>query len=179
MSASCPLVRFATEAIKGIYDSLMEVETPRDFGKKLDVTANKTAVMERIGTLSPDVAKLLLEEALDEHYIRFIPAEYASKLINKYSPRDVNAQNYMYESLGWKRKKFAWDTGPQKRCWYREENPDHPTFGSKGVWLEGSYRPVVVNRVDDPKPKPKKKIEAGYEPIKDQILRIRNLLNDK
>jgi hypothetical protein len=33
--------------------------------------------------------------------------------------------------------------------------------------------------VDDPKPKGKKKIEAGYEPISAQIIRIRNLLNDK
>ena len=58
-------------------DRTTELETHRDFGKKLDVTANKTAVMERIGTLSPDVAKLLLEEALDEHtsvsYLRSMP----------------------------------------------------------------------------------------------------------
>lgn len=168
-----------SKGIKGIYDSLMKLDTPRDFGKKLDVTADKTAVMERIGTLSPDVAKLLLEEALSEHHIRFVPAEYASKLINKYSPRDVNAQNYLFPSLGWSRKKFAWDAGDQKRCWYREENPDYPTTGSKGVWLEGSYRAVVVDRVDDPKPKGKKRFEDGYEGISAQIIRIRNLLNDK
>jgi hypothetical protein len=167
------------KGIRGIYDSLMEVETPRNFGKKLDVAGNKTEVMERIGGLSPDVAKLLLEEVLDEHLIRIIPAEYASKLINKFSPREINAQNYLFPSLGWNRKKFAWDAGDQKRCWYREDNPDHPTSGSKGVWLEGSYRAVVVDRVDDPKTKPKKKIEAGYEPISAQIIRIRNLLNDK
>ena len=160
-------------------DRTIELETPRDFGKKLDVTANKTAVMERIGALSPDVAKLLLEEVLDEHHIRFIPAEYASKLINRFSPREINAQNYLFPSLGWSRKKFAWDAGDQKRCWYREENPDYPTTGSKGVWLKGSYRTVVVDRVDDEKPKGMKKFEDGYEPISLQIFRIRNLLNDK
>ena len=168
------------KGIKGIYDGLMKLEMPSDFGKKLDITGSKTGVMERIGALSPDVAKLLLEEALDENLIRFVPAEYASKLINKYSPRDVNAQNYMFTSLGWSRKKFAWDGGDQKRCWYREEHPDHPTTGSKGVWLKGSFRSVVFNRVEDEKPKNKKQhIADGYESISWHLVRIRNLLHDQ
>jgi hypothetical protein len=167
------------KGIKGIYDSLMKLEMPSNFGKKFDVTANKTAVMERIGELSLDVAKLLLEEGLDEHHIHFIPMEYASKLINKYSPRDVNTQNYLFSSLGWSKKKFAWDAGDQKRCWYREENPDYPTTGGKGVWLKGGIRAPVVNRVDDPTPKEKTTVEDGYEPVSSQIQRLRNLLNDK
>lgn len=122
---------------------------------------------------------MLLEEALDENLIRFVPAEYASKLINKYSPRDVNAQNYMFSSLGWSRKKFAWDGGDQKRCWYREEYPDHPTTGSKGVWLKGSFRSIVFSRVDDETPKEKKRFEDGYESISCQLIRIRRLLNDQ
>lgn len=165
------------KGIKGIYDKLMSVEVSRDFGKKLDVTRHKTSVMDRIGEMAPDVAMQLIEEQLDEHLIYFLTSEDAAKLIKKITYRDINSQNYLFESLGWKKKKFSWDAGPQKRCWYREANPDYPTSGSKGVWLAGSFRsPVMSDARGDPRAMVK--IEDGYEPITSHLLRAKKLINE-
>ena len=124
--------------------------------------------------MAPDVVMQLIEEQLDEYDMYFLTTEDAAKLIKQITPRDINAQNYLFESLGWKKKKFSWDLGPQKSCWYREANPDYPASGSKGVWLPEGNRQAMEAR--------NSKLQwhyAGYEPISLRLTRCTALWDEK
>ena len=117
--------------IKGIYDQLIVRDVPSDFGLKLDIRKHRTAFMERLSDLSPDIAKQILEETLERKGIVFVPVELATKLINRITPREVNAQTHLFTELGWLKGKFAWGGGSQQRAWYRLIDPDKPPSRGK------------------------------------------------
>ena len=121
------------EGIKGIYDKLMSRDVPDDFGSKLDITAHSTEIMTRLRDLSPDVAKQIIDEVLEEKHIVFVPVEYASKIINLYAHREINAQTHLFQELGWKKGKFAWGGGAQKWAWVKEIEAKYPAARGK-VW---------------------------------------------
>lgn len=106
------------EGVKGIYDQLMRRDVPQDFGLKVDITKHRTDIMERLQDLAPDAAKQVLEETLKDKNIVFVPMKLAHQLINKITPREINAQTHIFSELGWRKGKFAWDGGPQNRAWY-------------------------------------------------------------
>lgn len=106
------------EGVKGIYDQLMRRDVPQDFGLKVDITKHRTDIMERLQDLAPDAAKQVLEETLNDKNIVFVPMKLAHQLINKITPREINAQTHIFSELGWRKGKFAWDGGPQNRAWY-------------------------------------------------------------
>ena len=143
--------------VKGIYEELMQREVATDFGLKLNVSQHQTSVMERLRDLSPDVAKQLLEETLDNNNIVFVPVSYAHRLINSIAPREVNAQTHIFTELGWLKGKFAWSGGPQCWAWYRLIDPDKlPSRGKVYSRLHSDiyYKDWVlmsqqVNRIKD------------------------------
>jgi hypothetical protein len=143
--------------IKGIYDQLMQRDVTADFGLKLDVSQHQTSIMKRLKDLSPDVAKQLLEETLENNNIVFVPVSYAHRLINSIAPREVNAQSHIFPELGWLKGKFAWSGGPQSWAWYRMIDPEKPpsrgkvyaqlaTTSSHRDWQNMSEQ---VNRIKD------------------------------
>lgn len=146
--------------IKGIYDQLMGRNIPSDFGLKLDVTKHRTEFMRKLSDLSPDVAKQLLEEKLNNRDIVFVPVELANRLINKLSPREINAQTHLFTELGWKKGKFAWGGGPQQRVWYRIIDPEK--MPSRGR--------IYVGTITDPK------CDIGWMLMANQVERVRGLL---
>ena len=87
--------------------------------------------MERLQDLSPDAAKQVLEETLKDKDIVFVPMKLAHQLINKITPREVNAQTHIFTELGWRKGKFAWDGGPQNRAWYLVLDEDRPPVRGK------------------------------------------------
>jgi hypothetical protein len=121
------------KSLKGIYDTLMEREVPEDFGDRLDVQKYATEIMRQLKDLSPDVAKQIVEEVLDARGIVFVPVEYASKIINRYAPREINAQTHLFQELGWRKGKFAWGGGAQKWAWVKEVDAKYPAARGK-VW---------------------------------------------
>ena len=114
----------SASGVKGIYEELMQREVATDYGFKLDVSQHQTSIMKRLRDLSPDVAKQLLEETLENRNIVFVPVSYAHRLINSIAPREVNAQTHIFTELGWLKGKFAWSGGPQSWAWYRIIEPD-------------------------------------------------------
>lgn len=147
------------EGIKGIYDRLMTRDVPQDFGLKLDVARHRTAIMKRLESLSPDVAKQVLEETLHENKIVFVPVKLAHQVLNKIAPREINAQTHIFTELGWRKGKFAWDGGSQVWAWYLEVDPEHPPSRGKvfcgkkdialgsGGWLSMSDQVEAVRRL--------------------------------
>ena len=119
--------------LKGIYDALMAWKVPKTFGEKLDVQKYATDVMLQLRDLSPDVAKQIVEEVLNDSGIVFVPIEYASKVINLHTPREVNAQTHLFRELGWKKQKFAWAGEAQKWAWWKPVDPQYPAAKGK-VW---------------------------------------------
>jgi hypothetical protein len=117
--------------IKGIYDQLMAREVAPDFGLKLDIRKHRTEFMSKLADLSPDVAKQLLEEKLNNRDIVFVPVELANKLINKIAPREINAQTHLFTELGWSKGKFAWGGRAQQRAWYRIIDHEKPPTRGK------------------------------------------------
>lgn len=146
--------------IKGIYDQLMARDVSPDFGLKLDIRRHRTEFMRKLSDLSPDVAKQLLEEKLNSQDIVFVPVDLASKLINKISPREINAQTHLFTELGWKKGKFAWSGGPQRRAWYRIIDPEK---------LPARGRVYVGTRTDP-------KCDFGWVLMAEQVERVRDLL---
>jgi hypothetical protein len=114
----------SASGVKGIYEELMQREVATDYGFKLDVSQHQTSIMKRLRDLSPDIAKQLLEETLENRNIVFVPVSYAHRLINSIAPREVNAQTHIFTELGWLKGKFAWSGGPQSWAWYRIIEPD-------------------------------------------------------
>ena len=147
------------EGIKGIYDRLMTRDVPQDFGLKLDVARHRTAIMKRLESLSPDVAKQVLEETLHVNKIVFVPVKLAHQVLNKIAPREINAQTHIFTELGWRKGKFAWGGNPQIWAWYLEVDPEHPPsrgkvfYGKKdialgsGGWLSMSDQVDAVRRL--------------------------------
>lgn len=121
------------KGLKGIYDTLMARDVPVDFGDKLDVQKYATEIMRQLKDLSPDVAKQIVEEVLDARDILFVPVEHASKIINLYAPREINAQTHLFQELGWRKGKFAWGGGAQKWAWVKEVDAKYPAARGK-VW---------------------------------------------
>lgn len=149
--------------IKGIYDQLMARDVSPDFGLKLDITKHRTEFMRKLSDLSPDVAKQLLEEKLNNRDVVFVPVDLASKLINKIAPREINAQTHLFTELGWKKGKFAWSGCPQQRAWYRIIDPEKvPSRGR-----------VYVGTMTDPK------CDVGWMLMANQVERVRGLLGFK
>ena len=145
---------------KGIYDQLMARDVSPDFGLKLDITKHRTEFMRKLSDLSPDVAKQLLEEKLNNQDIVFVPVDLASKLINKIAPREINAQTHLFTELGWKKGKFAWGGGPQQRAWYRIIDPEK--MPSRGR--------IYVGTKTDPN------CDVGWVLMANQVERVRDLL---
>jgi len=112
--------------IRSLYDSLINREVPRDFGRKLDISQNSTEIMQRLSDLSPDVVKQVVEEQLNLRNVFFVPVSHAHKLINRISLREANAQTHIFTELGWKKQKFAWDGLPQRYAWYKVVDPNKP-----------------------------------------------------
>lgn len=146
--------------IKGIYDLLMARDVAADFGLKLDIQRHRTEFMRRLGDLSQDVAKQILQEVLESREIVFVPVELAHKMINKITPREVNAQTHLFTELGWKKGKFAWGGGPQQRAWYRLIDEQRPP--SRGKIFLGL--------------KTDKGCEVGWVHMASQIERVRGFL---
>jgi hypothetical protein len=121
------------ERLKAIYESLMAREVPKDFGDKLDIQRHRTEIMAQLQDLSPDVAEQVIAEALAERNIVFIPVEQAQRVMDKFARREINAQTHLFTRLGWKKKKFAWDGGPQKYAWYQEIDARYPAGRGK-IW---------------------------------------------
>ena len=117
--------------LKGIYDRLVERDVDPEFGLKLDITRHRTDIMNRLLDLSPDVAKQLLEEQLKDKNIVFVPVKFASHLINKIAPREVNAQTHIFTELGWKKGKFAWGARTQSWAYYYPVDPSKPPARGK------------------------------------------------
>lgn len=115
-----------TKGVKGIYDKLMSRDVPDDFGSKLDVAAHSTEIMTRLRDLSPDVAKQIIEEVLNERGICFVPVAVASQIINKYAPREINSQTHLFSEMGWQKMKLAWSGRPQCWVWVKIIDPDKP-----------------------------------------------------
>ena len=148
------------EGIKGIYDQLMQRDVPQDFGLKLDITKHRTDIMERLQDLSPDAAKQVLEETLRDRNIVFVPMKLAHQLINKITPREVNAQTHIFTELGWRKGKFAWDGGPQNRAWYLVLDEDRPPVRGK----------VYTRDITSPK------CDLGWSTMASQVDAVRVLL---
>jgi hypothetical protein len=134
------------EGTKGIYEALMARQVQKDVGLKLDVQQHSTDIMKRLKDLSPDVAKQIVEEVLEERRIYFVPVEIASRVINKFAPREANAQTHLFHEMGWKKKKFSWDGGRQKWVWYKEWNSENPP---KRGWIRiGGFEEKMSQQVE-------------------------------
>jgi len=118
------------------------------FGKALDVRKQQTTIMEELQELSPDVALQVIEEELDRRGIVFVPVRDAARLINKFAPREINAQNHLFRSLGWKKKKFAWSGGRQVYCWYRLVDESKPP--AQGLIYTGKGEKTGISRIEAP-----------------------------
>lgn len=119
--------------LKGLYDRLLARKVSRNFGDKLDIQKYATEIMLQLKDLSPDAAKQIVEEVLNDKNIVFVPVEYASKIINQVAPREINAQTHLFNELGWKKQKFAWGGGSQKWVWWKPVDPRYPAKEGK-VW---------------------------------------------
>ena len=134
------------EGTKGIYEALMARQVQKDVGLKLDVQQHSTDIMKRLKDLSPDVAKQIVEEVLEEKRIYFVPVELASRVINKFAPREANAQTHLFHEMGWKKKKFSWAGGTQKWVWYKEWNSENPP---KRGWIRiGGFEEKMSQQVE-------------------------------
>lgn len=93
----------------------------------LNVNALATEVMREINSLSNDVVEELLEEFLHEHRLLFIPVRYSQKIIEYFAYRNPNAAKYTFDSLGWKKAKFAW--GGKGAAWAFYDPKSEPKRG--------------------------------------------------
>jgi hypothetical protein len=142
----------------------MQRDVPAGYGYKLDVIGSSTEIMMQLQDLSPDVAKQLVEEALANHHIVFVPVSLASKVIGRFAPREVNAQTHLFHELGWKKQKFAWDGGSQQWAWVKYIDPSKPP--SRGKIYCGE--PSMTSKGQ----------ERGWSKMGDQVDKLLALLGD-
>ena len=67
------------------------------------------------------VVEEMLGEFLEEHKIRFVPVRYANKLLSYFAHRNPNAAKYIFDRLGWKKKKFAWGGQGSAHAFYHPD----------------------------------------------------------
>ena len=97
------------QAIAELYHALIQRKQGPLFNPySLNVNELATDVMNEINALSPDIVEEMLDEFLNEHYIRFVPVRYANKLVEFFAHRNPNASKYSFDRLGWKKEKFSW-----------------------------------------------------------------------
>tara|TARA_B110000008_G_scaffold272694_1_gene305798 strand:- start:929 stop:2590 length:1662 start_codon:yes stop_codon:yes gene_type:complete len=113
------------QAIAELYHALIQRKQGPLFNPySLNVNELATDVMNEINALSPDIVEEMLDEFLNEHYIRFVPVRYANKLVEFFAHRNPNASKYSFDRLGWKKKKFAWGgRGPAWAFYHPDANP--------------------------------------------------------
>lgn len=150
--------------IKSIYDELMLRKVPESFGKTLDVRKQQTTIMTELQELTPDVALQVIEQELDNRGIVFVPVRNAASLINKFARREINSQNHLFTSLGWKKQKFSWNGGTQIYCWYKLVDENKPP--KRGLIYTG--RPMLTAG---------RKLELGWTTMEEQCDALDDLLS--
>ena len=114
------------EELSSLYTALLKRQQSQAFNPySLNVNALATEVMRDINNLSPDIVEEMLAEFLEEHKLLFIPVQYTHKIIEYFAHRNPNASKYSFDSLGWKKDKFAWGGKGPKWAFY------HPSCSPK------------------------------------------------
>ena len=151
----------------------MQSDLGRHNPNSLNVAERSTDIMKQLGALAPDIVRHQVEEQLEEHFINFVPVEFAGEVIKKFAYREANAQKYLFIDMGWEKKRFAWDGGIQKWAWYKPQ-ANQPKAGK--VWVKGGFRLPVSKLANVDGRASKANIDDGYEPMSGQIIRLKLML---
>lgn len=107
--------------LAGIYQALLQRTVSPAFNPhSLDFETQATKVMREIEGLSPDQTQETLRDVLEAYSVVAIPGIGIPKLLKYLNMGSMNAPKYLFDRIGWEKRRLAWSGGKTADIWVKK-----------------------------------------------------------